>query len=50
MLMCSASSIKASLISVLHFLNRAEFLNATVLLLSAHSTVTFPVTKTYVSE
>ena len=49
-LICSASSIKVSFISVLHFLNGAQFLNATFVLLLAPTTAIFPVTKTYASE
>ena len=45
MLRKSASSIKVSFISVLHFLNGEQFLNATFLLLSVPTTLIFPVTK-----
>ena len=48
--MRSASSIKVSFISVLHFLNDAQLLNATFVLSSAPATAIFPVTKTYASE
>ena len=34
MLICTASSTKVSFISVLHFLNGVQFLNATFVLLS----------------
>ena len=49
-LICSASSIKVSLISVLHFLNGAQFQNANSVLSSPFTTVIFPVTKIYASE
>ena len=49
-LICSASPIKVSFISVLHFLNDAQFLNATFVLLSAPTTAIFLVTKIYASE
>ena len=45
-----ASSTKVSLISVLHFLNGAKFLNATFITLSPAVTLIFPVTKIYASE
>ena len=48
-LIYSASSIKI-LISVLHLLNGAQFLNATFVLLSAPATAVFPVTRIYASE
>ena len=44
------SSIKVSFISVLHFLNGSQFLNATFVLSSAPTTVILPVTKIYPSE
>ena len=46
----SASSIKVSFISVLHFMNGAQFLNATFVLSSAPTTTIFPVTKIHASE
>ena len=49
-LICSASAKKVSLISVLYFLNGAQSVNATFVLLLDPSTVIFPVTKTYTSE
>ena len=49
-LICSASSIKVSFISVLHFLNGAQFLNATFVSSPASATAIFPVTKTYALE
>ena len=42
--------MKVSLISVLHFLDGAQFLIATFVLLLATSTVIFSATKTYASE
>ena len=50
MLICSASSTKFSFISVLHFLNGAQFLNAAFVLSLAVTTAIFPATKTYASE
>ena len=45
-----ASPTKVSFISVLHFLNGAQFLNATFVLLLPAVRLTFPVTKIYASE
>ena len=45
-----ASSAKVSFISVLHFSNGAEFLNAAFVLLLPPVTVLFPVTKIHASE
>ena len=50
MLIYSASSMKVSFISVLHFLNSAQFLNATFAFALTSVTVIFPVTKIYASE
>ena len=51
----SVSSTKVSLISVVHYLNGAQFLNATCVAASISAllflvTVIFPVTKIYASE
>ena len=48
--MCCASSRKVSFISVLHFANGVQFLNATFVLALPPATVIFPVTKIYASE
>ena len=45
-----ASSIKTPLISVLHFVNGVQFLNAAFKLLLAPETVVFPVTRICASE
>ena len=50
MLICSALSIKVPFISVLEFLNGAQFLNATFVLLLLRAIAIFPVTKIYASE
>ena len=50
MLIKSVSSTKVSFISVLHFLNGAQFLNATFVFASPPVTVIFPVTKIYASQ
>ena len=42
--------MKVSLIFVLQFVNSAQFLNATFVLLSAPATAIFPVTRIYASE
>ena len=49
-LICSASSLKVSLVSVLHFLNGEQFLSATFVSLSVPTTAVFPVTKIYASN
>ena len=48
--MCCASSTKVSFISVQHFLNGAQFLNATFVFPLPPVTLIFPVTKIYASE
>ena len=48
--MCVASSIKFSFISVLHFSNGAQFLNATCVAALLVVAVILPVTKMYASE
>ena len=50
MLIKSASSIKVSFISVLHFSNGAQFLNATWVASVLGVAVIFPVTKIYGSK
>ena len=50
MLMCVASSIKVSFISVLHFSNGAQFLNTTCVAALLGVAAIFPVTKMYASE
>ena len=49
-LICSAPSIKFSFISVMHFINGAQFLNATFVFASPPVTLIFPVSKIYASE
>ena len=49
-LICCASSAKVSFVSVLHFLNGTQSLNATFVFALSPVTVIFPVTKTYASE
>ena len=48
-LICCASATKVSFISVLHFLNGAQFLNATFVFALPPVTVIFLVTKIYAS-
>ena len=48
--MCVASSIKVSFISVLHFSNGAQFLNATGVAALLGVAVIFQVSKIYPSE
>ena len=50
MLICVASSIKASFIFVLHFSNGAQFLKTTCVAALLGVVVIFPVTKIYTSE
>ena len=50
MLICVASSINVSFISVLNFSNGAQFLNKTCVAALLGVAVMFPVTKTYASE
>ena len=45
-----ASSKKVSFVSVLHFLNGAQFLNATFVFWFPRVILIFPVTKVYASE
>ena len=47
---CSASSVKVSLISVLHFVNGAQFLDTLFVLSLAPTTAIFAVTEIYASE
>ena len=49
-LICCISSIKVPFIYVLHFLNCAQFLNGTFVLLLAPTIEIFPISKTYVSK
>ena len=49
MLICVASSIKVSFISVLHFSNGAQFLNTTCVAALLGVAVILPVTKIYAS-
>ena len=50
MLVFAALSTKVSLVSVLQFLNSAQFLNATFAFALPPVTTVFPVTKIYGSE
>ena len=50
MLICVASSIKVSFISVLHFPNGALFLNTACVAALLGVALIFPVTKIYASE
>ena len=50
MLIKFVSSTKVSFISVLHFLNGAQFLNTTCVAALLGVAVIFPVTKIYASE
>ena len=50
MLICIASSIKVSFISVLHFSNGAQFLNTTCVAAVLGVAIILPVTKIYASE
>ena len=50
MLLCVASSIKVSFISVLHFSNDAQFLDTTCAAAILVVAVILPVTKIYASE
>ena len=46
----SAISMCSSFMWAMHYVNGAQFLNATLVLASPHVPVTFPVTRTYASE
>ena len=50
MLIKSVSPTKVSFISVLHFLNGAQFVNTTCVTTSLGVAVIFPLTKIYASE